>query len=459
MPEIETSLSAEYQPAWGVKHAVREIISNALDGETRGASDFTPTGQMEVTYYPRTERLLVTNAGTKVPASALLMGKSDSRSYSGCIGTFGEGLPMALLVLSRLCYKVTIINDDEKWEPSIRHSDQYGERVLAIKTRKLRKARGLFSVDVEGITPTDWEGYRRMFLQLHPDYDEKETGYSVLRGERVLFDPAFRGHIFNRGVLVTKRDDLALGYDFGATLNRDRDFMEGYNIQLYAGRLLKALFDDGTEEQQDLYFEYLVEHEKSFEISTAYGALSDCENFQAAAKRWWVSSGNEEGDRLPVAPDSDVDSLKRYGFDLVVVPAAVSEALSTALGGSEDLIDAKRREVTEVHPAAALTDEERSNLRRAMAASVPFRPKDLAGRLRVVTFRSSSVRGHYRKEGDQHVYEVSRDALTDDYSATSALATAVSAAQLTQRGASIGSAGLSHNRMAAVLRGLLANID
>jgi len=161
MPVLETSLSADYQPQWGLRNAIREIVSNAIDGESRGAQGYEPTGQMTVQYFPRTERLLVANAGTKVPTSALLMGRSDSRSYESCIGTFGEGLPMALLVLSRLAYKVTILNDDEKWEPSLKWSGQYGEKILTVKTRKLRQPKGLFSVEVEGVKASEWEKQSR----------------------------------------------------------------------------------------------------------------------------------------------------------------------------------------------------------------------------------------------------------------------------------------------------------
>jgi hypothetical protein len=149
-----TSLSEDYQRgAWGLPQAVREIISNGLDGAERGQLE--DKGALSVDYSPRAQRLTVTNQGVTVPASALLLGVSQSRDYAGCIGTFGEGLPMALLVLARLRRRVVITNGDERWEPKIVASPDYDGRVLAIQSRKLPKDHDCFSVVFEDVTSND----------------------------------------------------------------------------------------------------------------------------------------------------------------------------------------------------------------------------------------------------------------------------------------------------------------
>lgn len=457
MPVLETSLSADYQPQWGLRNAIREIVSNAIDGEARGAQGYEPTGQMTVQYFPRTERLLVANAGTKVPTSALLMGRSDSRSYESCIGTFGEGLPMALLVLSRLAYKVTIINDDEKWEPSLKWSDQYGEKILTVKTRKLRQPRGLFSVEVGGIKASEWEKFQRMFLRLHPEFNPEEAGEEPIDGARVLFQPEFRGHVFNKGVLVTTRDDLALGYDFNTSLNRDRDFLDGYNIQQCAGRLLKRLFENGSEEQQDRYFEYLVEHKKSFEVSTSYGPLGTCPQFKEAAKRWW--SHTKEDNKLPVAPGADNAKLTQWGFETVTVPEAIAEALREGSDDQEDVIESRKREVTKVHEWLSLSDDEKLNLTRGMKAAVHFRPTRMEGRLEVVTFVGENVRGNYVYRDGKYVCQISLSSLTSDYNVVYAIAEAVSAAHHEKTAVGRSRSNYIHNMIPALLKSMLGNLD
>ena len=111
MSLLYTSLSEDYQrDSWGRAQAVREIISNALDGAERHRAE--GRGAVTVDYNARARRLTVSNEGVTVPASALLLGVSQSRDYAGCIGTFGEGLPMALLVLARLMCKVVITNGE-----------------------------------------------------------------------------------------------------------------------------------------------------------------------------------------------------------------------------------------------------------------------------------------------------------------------------------------------------------
>ena len=459
MPILETSLSAGYQPDWGVKHAIREIVSNAIDGEARGASSFEPTGQMEVNYYPRTERLLVTNADTKVPASALLMGKSENRSYGECIGTFGEGLPMALLVLSRMHFKVTIINGDEKWEPMLRRSDTYGEDVLAIKTRQLRSDKGLFSVEVEGISPSMWEEYRRMFLRLHPEYDVSQTGKSLVRGSSVLFQPEMRGKVFNKGVLVTERDDLALGYDFNVNLNRDRDFLDGYNIQMNAGNLLAELFDNITEEVADERFEQLRGKEEAYELDNSYGPLTESKGFTEAARRWWKRTRAADAEAMAVTDKSEERKMEKYGFKTVRVSSAVASAIQVG-SETENAIEGKRRDAMETHALASLLPEEREVLLRAVKATKPIRPANRSGRVSVVTFRGDTIKGHYCEKDGQHSYQIARHSLQHETYAVNALVQAIVVSDMVSRGEkSLQRSSYHHIQMTALTRVLLANAN
>lgn len=451
MPRIETSLSAGYSPEWGVKEAIREIVSNAIDGAAREMQSW------EAKYFPRTMRLEIRNKGVKVPTSALLMGKSASRNYDECIGTFGEGLPMALLVLSRMGYEVQIFNDDEKWTPSIDYSEAYEERVLVVKTRSI-KSREAFIVQVEGISATQWEEYKRMFLELHPSFERNKAGHNAATGEGVLFQEEMRGCIFNKGVLVTQRDDLALGYNFSIGLNRDRDFLDGYNVQQYAGRILASIFACAMSEQQDKYLELLMGAEKSFELGTAYGPLTDCAGFKQAVKRWWDRKKSNDANVMPVSNRRNQQALEKNGFTTVRVPEAIGEALGVDDDDYEKSVELRRREPTVVWSVSDMEEQEMDVLRRAMKATVPIRPKAMAGEIKVVDFRDAAVTGHYRKHNSKHQYLLSREVLVTEESTVAALISAITTADLTSQGCDeIQRSSFTANQVQALIRTMINN--
>lgn len=239
-----TSLHVDYQPQLGVLWALREIVSNAIDGEERNR--YLDKGQMDIQYSKRTRILRITNAGITVPISMLLMGKSDSRGIEKCIGQFGEGAAMSMNVLARNHMTVTIYNGDEKWTPTIERSPEYGlEPVLGIKRRKLRVEREDYLVEVEGVAPELYEELMLQFLRLDLQFDEKQVVNARL-DQRVLLQPQYFGRIYNKGVFVTKRPDLMYGYDLNLVLNRDRSFVDEWDLKGRLGMLLsEAVNADG----------------------------------------------------------------------------------------------------------------------------------------------------------------------------------------------------------------------
>ena len=58
--KITTTLTETYVPNWTITHAMREVISNAIDGERDGAP-------MTVRWSPAKGRLTVRNEGAMVP--------------------------------------------------------------------------------------------------------------------------------------------------------------------------------------------------------------------------------------------------------------------------------------------------------------------------------------------------------------------------------------------------------
>ena len=152
MPTTPTSIHFGYQPDLPPLWGIREFISNGIDGETRNRH--LDRGKFTIQYVQRNQTLILRNEDITVSKNAMLMGTSDSRQESACIGQFGEGFPMSCLVIKRdPTMHITVFNGDEKWEPLIQRVAAYGsEPVLVFKTRRLRKDRGGFEIHVSGVS-------------------------------------------------------------------------------------------------------------------------------------------------------------------------------------------------------------------------------------------------------------------------------------------------------------------
>jgi len=238
MSNIKTTLHKDYGQGWTPIDALREIISNAFDGETHWAA--AGRGRMSVSHLPRSSTLKVRNEGIVVPSKALLMGTSTSRGNDATIGQFGEGLPMALLVLARNGYQVQIDNGYERWTPIIRRSETFdGEPVLVINVRRLRAFQPDFEVRVTGVSLDDWDQVQALFLRLDRSFDPKETvSTEDTVWPRVLLQKQYHGKLYNKGVFVTERNDLMFGYDLAIDLNRDRSALKEEELVCYLRELL-----------------------------------------------------------------------------------------------------------------------------------------------------------------------------------------------------------------------------
>ena len=335
MARIELTLHVDYQSRWGLIEAAREIISNAMDGEARGKA--LGEGKMSVEYFPRSNRLVVINEKTKVPTSALLMGMSQSRNRDDCIGTFGEGLPMALLTLARRGFDVQVINGDEKWEPEIVRSEAFGEPVLSIRTRKIQD-RGRFEVEINGVDPDEAASIYKLFLKLDPS----EAAHNRIGG--VLMDPEYKGRIYNKGVYVTAVPDFVFGYDVDMEVNRDRSFVDPAQLREQTSVTLREAVEHHPEKFTLFILPRLLSAGVQ-ELGEAYDGLYYSEAFRRAVRKYYekrlegqdvtryiaVTQGNIH--RVPmgsnhlllVMPELVYALMGRLGLDIPTVDEVVRE--------------------------------------------------------------------------------------------------------------------------------------
>ena len=364
MSTIFTSLHAGYQPNLDLVWALRELGANAVDGEKRNAH--LGKGSLSFDYSSRTKTVTISNESVTVPLTALLMGTSDSREEVDCIGQFGEGLPMALLVLSRLRYSVEIYNGAEKWTPSIEEAEDYGgEQVLAVKVRKLRKDRNAFTVVVKGVAKSDYEEMLTRFLMFDPMFDEQET--VVAAGKRVLLDPRYRGKLYVKGVYVAERSNLLFGYDLASDLNRDRSAID--DVTLAAA--LDTLFFEISPGNTAPYAKFeakiaagLLDNPNCLESQDRYSNL-----YYLSSLRSKLADGFKTRyglDAIPACESREIKEAKAMGLNPIVVSPFVHRCVSTETGTLAQIRSNREKQRLRSYDESELTDLEKANLRRCI---------------------------------------------------------------------------------------------
>ena len=116
----ELPLAKTYVRHWGMAEAVRELLQNAIDSESAFEWEFGD------------DTLHIRSRHSRLQASTLLLGQTSKADSTDTIGSFGEGYKIALLVLTRCGYPVTVHNGDRTWRPSFRMSRQFEAKVLCI---------------------------------------------------------------------------------------------------------------------------------------------------------------------------------------------------------------------------------------------------------------------------------------------------------------------------------------
>lgn len=230
MTRFELSISPTYVPTWGLTEAIRELFQNALDQQT-----INPANVMSYDWDDLDKCFYISSKESILEKSSLLLGCSSKASDETTIGKFGEGYKLALLVLIRLNYKVTIYNyaAKEVWIPKIIKSRRYKSDLLVIDVKK-----HIFSsvpdsdltFKISGITPFDINLIMQRNLFMQTSYNKIDTH----KGE-ILLDEHHRGMLFVNGLYITTVDQKTLqkGYNFipkVITLDRDRVLVDTFNL-------------------------------------------------------------------------------------------------------------------------------------------------------------------------------------------------------------------------------------
>lgn len=210
----ELPLARDYVRHWGVTEAIRELLQNMLDSES--PNEFSIVGH----------QLSITSRFETLPASTLVLGQTSKADNKEAIGSFGEGFKLALLVLTRLGYPVTVLNGGVSWTPAFTHSDLFGIEVLTITEEVIYNNQGLTFL-VDGLSHDDTTLINAMCLFMQPPMNDViGTRYGSIL-------PSRAGKLYVGGLFVCDTE-LEYGYDVlpeHLKLERDRQTVASFELQ------------------------------------------------------------------------------------------------------------------------------------------------------------------------------------------------------------------------------------
>ena len=211
----ELPISIDYVRHWGMAEAVREIIQNALDSE----SPF----EWEI----KKDTLLIRSKYAKLEPKSLLLGTTSKADNKDAIGSFGEGYKIALLVLTRLNYKVIIYNNDTIWTPEFRMSKKFNDSTLCVVESDNYEHKEGVTFQVSGLTEDDIEQIKESCL-----YMQKSIG-AVKHTSKGLILMDKPNMLYIGGLFICKTS-LEFGYDIKPEfikLERDRQTVATFELK------------------------------------------------------------------------------------------------------------------------------------------------------------------------------------------------------------------------------------
>lgn len=353
MPQIDLNITDLYGKRWNLSHAVREVVANAEDVRRAG-------GTMRVEHCARTSTLTVTSEGQHLTDDALIFGETVKSGDSRLIGTFGDGLKVALAVFVRLGVAVKINTGRAIWTPA--KIDRGRRGVIGVNARALPASqhRERVIVEVGGVTAADWAEWVKMFLFLTPPKNAVETSAGTL-----LCDAELRGSIFCRGVLVQRETGRIYGYDIPTlTLNRDREIADTYEVES-AAREIWAEASASAAMRPALY-DLLASPGCSMDVG--YSAVGG----EAGADIVAMFRANHGADAVPVLSSSEATVAGQNGRVGVVVPQALRLTLTAnGVRSLQQEIAARREEVAQRYALDDLTPREVDVFQGALATFGP----------------------------------------------------------------------------------------
>lgn len=221
--QIKFGIGFDYLPDWSYKEAIREIIQNFKD-----FGEYTETITEEEQY-----EVMVTLENDYQPKNAefLRIGNSGKRDDDETIGTHGEGIKMAAMVLLREGFIFRITTGNKEYVATKFQDEYLGE---------------VFGFEVTTYQSFFKEGFTVIYTV--PEAEHSIAAENVITDDDILFEDSYYGRIVDKeigniyvnGLYVCNIEDLSKAYDFNSSqveLDRDRSVPKTFDLEYYSSKI------------------------------------------------------------------------------------------------------------------------------------------------------------------------------------------------------------------------------
>lgn len=230
MVQYKTNYTRGCFSHWSISKSISEMTSNFLDSEGERSFEF---GENFIE---------LTNKNIKVSNKMLLSGLSDKRGDTSKRGQFGLGFCQSIVVLTDLDIKVTVLNNNIKWQPSFQHCNQFDADIMVINESPCANGND-FTVLIEGLSAEDIDEVKQRCLV----FQDREVLYSTKYGDIISnLEDEEGGEVFCGDMYVCQNKNFKYSYNFkpkGVKLSQDRDAVSQWDLQQLTAKVIIATGD------------------------------------------------------------------------------------------------------------------------------------------------------------------------------------------------------------------------
>jgi len=220
--EIAYPISLNYRNHWSTWEALREIIQNALD----------ETGSFEVIQDQR--GTIIRDNGSGLAIKHLLFGVSEKK-FEDSRGRFGEGLKIALVVLKRLGYDVTIRSNSLEVKTSTHEIE--GEQCLKLLYRKIDNHIDGTEVIIHGYHGPTFE--ERFTIKKTPIW----SGETIFNDKAEIYEED-KPRLYVKDIYVQDLPNATFSYNlWNVRLEESRNIADPLDLKWELGKLWASVSD------------------------------------------------------------------------------------------------------------------------------------------------------------------------------------------------------------------------
>jgi hypothetical protein len=313
---------------WEVRHAIREVIANALDEQA-----LTNTPDVEIAKGPKgVWHVRDYGRGLRYEHLTQNESKEKLRHAAKVVGKFGVGLKDALATLNRRGVDVAIRSKYGDVRVEVTSKQGFSDVATLHALISLPSDAELIGTDFcfQEIADADIAEAKRFFLKFSAETVLDSTSY----GQILRRDTKGKARVYVKGLLVAEEEEFAFSYNITSltasmnrALNRERT---NVGRTAYADRVKAMLLASDSRDVAETLADDLMRMEQGTsreEVKWIDVAAHACQILNASEKVVFVTAEQR------TSASSAVDHALKDGYEVVTVP----ESIKTRLRGLKDV--------------------------------------------------------------------------------------------------------------------------